>query len=155
MKQLLIIIFAIITLPLSIKAQNIIIGDKMPEISVRKWLMDSEPNEAEYSCLLFYHSQSHLCQEALITIKQHINTYGDKLNLKIITKENYKNAGVALTEHLKDRIGVAFDDAGKTFKDFGVKFIPFCVISRKNRVVWCGNAAQLNSYTINKIITTK
>ena len=155
MKRFFAIIFAITTLPLSVEAQNIIIGDKIPEISVRKWLMDSEPSEAEYSCLLFYHSQSHLCQEALTTMKQHVNTYSDRLNLKIITKEDYKNAGVALTEHLKDRIGVAFDDTGKTFRDFGVKFIPFCVISRKNRVVWCGNASQLNSYTINKIIIAK
>ena len=155
MKRLFAIILAIITLPLFAEAQNIIIGDKMPEVSVRKWLMDSEPDEAEYSCLLFYHSQSHLCQEALSVIKQHVNTYGERLNLTIITKEGYKNAGVSLTEHLRDRIGVAFDDAGKTFRHFGVKFIPFCVISRKNRVVWCGNASQLNSYTINKIITTK
>lgn len=117
--------------------------------------MDTEPSDAEYSCLLFFHSRSHLCQRTLATLKQHINNYGDKLNLTIITKEAYEQAGVALTEHLKDRIGVAFDDSGKTFRYFGVKFIPFCVISHKKRVVWCGNGALLNEATMNKIITTK
>ena len=53
------------------------------------------------------------------------------LNLIIMTKEKYGDAGVALTEHLEDRIGVAFDDNGRTFRYFGVKFIPFCVIRDK------------------------
>lgn len=152
MKRFLTIIFAIIMLPVTIKAQHIIVGDKMPDINASKWLMDTEPSEAEYSCLFFFHSKSHLCQQALATVKQHINTYGDKLNLTIITKEDYRDAGVALTEHLKDRIGVAFDDNGKTFRHFGVKFIPFCIISHKKRVVWCGNGALLNSATVEKII---
>ena len=153
MKRLLAIIFALMVLPNTLCAQKIIIGDKMPEMSVRKWLMDTEPTQTEYSCLLFYHSKSYLCEQALDKIKQYVGTYDEKLNLTIITKENYKEVGVSLTQHLKDRIGVAFDDAGRTFRSYGVKFIPFCIISRKNRVVWCGNAATLNDQTISKIIT--
>ena len=155
MKRLIIIIFAILALPLSLRAQNTIVGDKLPEVSVRKWLMDAQPEEAEYSCWLFYHSESRLCQQALENIKRHIAKYDKRLNLKIITKEEHKDAGVTLTKHLKEYVGVAFDDAGKTFRYFGVKYIPYCVISRKNRVVWCGNAAMLNDQTISKIITSK
>ena len=44
------------------RQQNVIVGDKTPDMHVRKWLMDTEPSEAEYSCLLFFHSRSHLCQ---------------------------------------------------------------------------------------------
>lgn len=155
MKQLFVIILAALVLPLTTQAQNVIVGDKTPDMHVRKWLMDTEPSEAEYSCLLFFHSRSHLCQQALTSLKRHISNYGDRLNLTIITKEAYEQAGVALTEHLKERIGVAFDDNGKTFRDFGVKFIPFCVITHKKRVVWCGNGALLNDETMSKIITTK
>ena len=61
--------------------------------------------------------------------------------------------GGGVTEHLKEYIGVAFDDNGKTFRDFGVKFIPYCVICNKKRVVWCGNAALLNEQRLEKIIT--
>lgn len=153
MKRLFAIILAIIVLPLAAQAQNIIVGDKMPDMHVRKWLMDTEPSEAEYSCLLFFHSRSHLCQRTLGNLKRHISNYGDRLNLTIITKEEYEQAGVALTEHLKERIGVAFDDGGKTFRYFGVKFIPFCVISHKKRVVWYGNGALLNDATMSRIIT--
>ena len=155
MKRLFIIIFVFFALPLSLKAQNTIIGDRMPEVSLKKWLMDAQPEEAEYSCWLFYHSESRLCQQALEKIKRHIDKYEKVLNLTIITKEEHKDAGVTLTKHLKEYVGVAFDDGGRTFRNFGVKYIPYCVISRKNRVVWCGNAAMLNDQTIEKIITTK
>ena len=114
--------------------------------------MDSEPSAAEYSCILFYHSKSDLCRQTLATIKQHVKKQKGRLNLTIITKEDYHDAGVEMTEHLKEHIGVAFDDGGKTFKYFGVNFIPFCIISHKKRVVWCGNGASLNSATIEKII---
>ena len=153
MKRLLIILCTLFTLPLCASAQSIIIGDKTPEMSVRKWLMDSQPSDAEYRCLLFYHSKSELCKQNLKIIKGLIGKYDGRINLSIITKEDYREAGVSLTEHLKEYIGVAFDDNGKTFRDFGVKFIPYCIICNKKRIVWCGNAALLNEQRLEKIIT--
>ena len=137
--------------------QSVIVGDKLPSnIFQRRWLMDIQPDEADYTCILFYHSESELCKQSLRRIKQLIKDNAPQFNLVIITKENYSKAGVALTEHLADNIGVAFDDRGRTFRYFGVKFIPFCVIGdSKRRAVWCGNGASLNQEIINKILTTK
>ena len=137
--------------------QNIIIGDKLPsDIRSRRWLMDMHPEASEYSCILFYHSESELCQQTLQKIKPLIEKYDPQLSLVIITKEEYDKAGVTLTEHLDDRIGVAFDDGGRIFKRLGVSFIPFCIIcDRKRHALWCGNGAMLTEEVINKILTTK
>ena len=142
---------------LSFKAmgENIIIGERLPDISIRKWLMDTQPMNAEYTCILFYHSKSKLCQKSLETIKQYISTHNKSLNVIILTKEEYSRAGVALTRHLNDYTGVAFDDNGRTFRYFGVKYIPFCVISRKNKAVWCGNGNLLNDNILDKILITQ
>ena len=136
--------------------QNIIIGDKLPsDIRSRRWLMDLQPEAADYSCILFYHSESELCQKALNSIKPFIEKY-PQLSMVIITKEEYDKAGVTLTEHLDDRIGVAFDDGGRIFKRLGVSFIPFCIICDKKRhALWCGNGAMLTAEIIDKILTTK
>ena len=140
----------------NVMAENIVIGDKIPDMRVQAWLMDLQPDHADYTCILFYHSESELCKQSLRRIKQLIKDNAPQFNLVIITKENYSKAGVALTEHLADNIGVAFDDRGRTFRYFGVKFIPFCVIGdSKRRAVWCGNGASLNQEIINKILTTK
>ena len=37
--------------------QNIIIGEKLPsDVRPRRWLMDMQPEAADYTCILFYHS---------------------------------------------------------------------------------------------------
>ena len=81
--------------------QSVIVGDKLPStIFQRRWLMDIQPDEADYTCILFYHSESGLCQRVLNKVKTIVEEYGSSLNLVIITKERYDKAGVTLTEHL-------------------------------------------------------
>lgn len=155
MKRFFTVILAIFALTLNAAAENVIIGDKLPDMSIKKWLMDTQPSDAEYTCILFFHSKSDLCQKTLSKLKRYTKQWGEKLNLIIITKENYSEVGVSLTQHLDERIGVAFDDNGRTFRYFGVKFIPYCVISQKKRVEWCGNGALLNDKTLENILTSK
>ena len=137
--------------------QSVIVGDKLPSnIFQRRWLMDIQPDEADYTCILFCHSESELCQRVLSNIKPIVEEYGSALNLVIITKELYEKAGVALTEHLDDRVGVAFDEGGRLFKQLEVSFIPFCVVcDKKRRTQWCGNGAMFTRDVMNNILTTK
>ena len=137
--------------------QSVIVGDKLPSsIRPRRWLMDIQPDQADYTCILFCHSESELCQQAINSIKPIVNEYGSTLNMVILTKERYEKAGVALTEHLDDRVGVAFDEGGRIFKQLGVSFIPFCVVcDKKRRTQWCGNGAMFTREVMNNILTTK
>lgn len=157
MKRYIIILIALLLSAATVvQAENIVIGDKLPEMRLQAWLMDMQPDEAEYTCILFYHSESELCKRSLRHIKRLVKANAPHFNMIIITKEDYASAGVALTEHLADNIGVAFDDRGRTFRYFGVKFIPFCIVSdHKRRAVWCGNGVTLNQTIIDRILTTK
>jgi hypothetical protein len=157
MKRYAIILLAILfSATTYVKAENIVIGDKLPDIRLQSWLMDMQPDQASYTCILFYHTESELCKRSLKQIKRLVKANAPHFNMIIITKEDYKSAGVALTEHLADNIGVAFDDRGRTFRYFGVKFIPFCVICNKKRIaLWCGHAGGLTQQTLEKIVNTK
>ena len=136
-------------------AQNIIIGERVPEMRIKQWLMDLQPESTDYTCLVFHHSESPLCRQCLDNIKQLSDRFGN-INVVIITKESYSKAGTTLTQHLDDRIGVAFDDNGRTFRAFGVKFIPYCVITNhKRRAVWCGNGNLLNAQILQEITIQK
>lgn len=136
------------------QAQDVIIGEKIPKFSVRSWLMDLQPSEADYTCILFHHSESPLCKECLDMIHPLVELYGEKINMIIITKEDYAKAGVTLTRYLHDRVGVAFDQNGRIFRSLEVSFIPFCIVCDKKReVVWCGNGARLNRNELDKILT--
>ena len=118
--------------------------------------MDLQPEEADYTCILFYHSESPQCRKNLVAVKSLCKAAEENMNMIILTKEQYSEAGVTLTEHLGNNTCVAFDDSGRSFRNFGVKFIPFCVICDKKRtVMWCGHAGTLNQRIIEKIINVK
>ena len=154
MKRLILTLVIMLSAVVAASAQNVVIGEKLPETRFRKWLMDLQPEAADYTCMIFYHSESPLCRQCLRRVKNMVSKYGTKLNVIIVTKEDYDTAGVTLTEHLGDRMAVAFDDGGRAFRYFGVKFIPFCVISdRKRRAVWCGNGITLTEQITDRIIT--
>jgi hypothetical protein len=153
MRKFLTTIFFTLLLSFCATAENVVVGDKLPKLSIRQWLMDSQPSDAEYTCYLFYHSHSELCQQSIDKIKQYISERKLSLNVIIITKEAYNNAGVKLTRYLNDHTGVAFDDNGRTFRYFGVKYIPFCVVSHKKRVIWCGNGNSLSNNILDNILT--
>ena len=157
MRRCLLIAFAmILSLGSTLQAQNIIIGDKAPDLRIKQWLMDMQPEAAAYTCVLFYHSESPLCRKHISSVKSIAKEVDGELNIVILTKEKYGKAGVTLTEHLDDHIGVAFDDEGRTFRSYGVRFIPFCVIyDAKRKVVWCGHAGSLNEKTIERVMNIK
>lgn len=144
MKKAIIIILAMLAAT-TLQAQNIIIGETVPKVHISQWLMDFRPEPAEYTCIVFYHSESQLCRDALPIIKRVVKNLNGSMSAVIVTKEAYDAAGVTLTEHLDDHIGVAFDDDSRTFRYFQVTYIPFCVIyDQKHRAVWCGNAASMD-----------
>ena len=156
MRRLYIILFAILCSTTAALAQNVIIGDKIPKIKSNAWLMDAEPDSAPYTCIIFYHSESDLCNTALRNLKQLCCEYKGQFNIIIVTKEDYSVAGVSLTSALDNYSGVLFDNEGRVFRDFGVKFVPFCVIYNSHReALWCGNATTLNINIFRNIVTEK
>lgn len=158
MKRLLTIVAALVFVmaSTSVKAQNIILEEKVPDSKIRAWLMDLQPDAADYTCIFFHHSQSPRCRECLPKVKKIVDSSEGKLNMVIITKEDYSKAGVTLTEYLNDKVGVAFDDGGRTFIAYGVRFIPFCVIyDKKGYAVWCGHAKSFNEKVFDRILTYK
>ena len=159
MKRLLLIAALVVLATLntfSAHSQNIIIGDKMPEIKLRKWLMDFVPSQRIATCYLFYHTESKLCQHSLEKVKTLIEPLAEQINRVIVTKQSYDKAGVTLTEHLGDNTFVAFDQQGRMFRNLKVNFIPFCIIVDKRRyVLWCGNPTTISQDVIDNILTTK
>lgn len=151
---LLVVTMLVAMLSAECRAQSVVLGEKIPKLQLSRWLMDLQPEATDYTCLMFLHSESELCHSALRRVVPLVEQYGQRLNLVIITNESYDSAGVALTSLLDDRVGVAFDESGKTFRTLEVNFIPFCVVcDKRRRVVWCGHGATLTTNVMDKILT--
>lgn len=135
------------------RAQSVVLGERLPNLHLKRWLMDLQPDAAAYTCVVFHHSESKICTQALERVVPLVEQHSE-LNLVVVTKESYDSAGVALTSLLDDRVGVAFDEGGRAFRSLEVSFIPFCVVcDKRRRVVWCGHAVALTPDVMDKILT--
>lgn len=134
-------------------AQNIVIGERAPELKSVTWLASRNPAAADLSYLGFFHSSNKGCTASLDALRDLSNKLGSKLRIIIITQEDSDKIAPILTPYISERIGVALDHDKKVFGSFGVDFVPFSVlIDAKNRVLWMGNPQSMTSSFIQKIV---
>lgn len=131
-------------------AQNIVLGERTPEIKVQTWLDGKQPVTAQMTYVEFFHSSNPACKTALDRLKGLIQKTGNKMQVIVITQEDNDKATTLLRSYLSERIFVALH-AGKYFTSFGVNYLPFGVlIDAKNRALWLGNTLQINEQIIKQ-----
>ena len=106
-------------------AQNIVIGERAPELKSVTWLASRNPAAADLSYLVFFHSSNKGCTASLDALRDLSNKLGSKLRIIIITQEDSEKIAPILTPYISERIGVALDHDKKVFGSFGVDFVQF------------------------------
>lgn len=141
----------LMTVLYSAKAQNAALGERVPEIRSEVWLGDVRPAAAQSTVIAFFTASSPACIKSLEQLYELSEKSGDRLRVIVITRDDEAKAASVTTQYLSPRFTVAFDTDGKLFKNFGVNYVPFGVLTdSRNRVVWQGNSLQLTE----KIIST-
>lgn len=147
-KALLILSFALASAIGSVTAQNVVLGDRVPDLKVSKWLDDRQPAAAQATYIEFFHSSNPACVTSLDKLKKLTGKLGTKLRVIVVTKEDPAKITSLLKPYLSQQIGVALG-AEKGFTAFGVTYVPFGVLTdAKNRAVWMGNSLQFNEKLI-------
>ncbi len=149
-KALLILSFALASAAGSATAQNVVLGDRVPDLKASKWLDDRQPAAAPATYIEFFHSSNPACVTSLDKLKKLTGKLGTKLRVIVVTKEDPAKIAPLLKPYLSQQIGVALG-AEKGFTAFGVTYVPFGVLTdAKNRAVWMGNSLQFNEKLIEQ-----
>ncbi|MEG0498344.1 MAG: hypothetical protein RR318_06595 [Alistipes sp.] len=152
MKRLLFISVLTLLCTCATKAQNINIGERVPELKISTWIGRQQPVTAPLTYIEFYHSTSKASRTSLDHLQALSNKLGTKLAIIIVSQENSEPTIAALTPYVTSQISVGIDPTGKSYANFGVSFIPFGVlVDAKNRALWLGNTLQLTPEFIGKI----
>ena len=158
MKRVFIILFAILGLCYSASAQNIRLGEKIPEINVESVLgAELRLINEEHTCLIFMHSQCQPCITALPELHKLTSQYDDKLALVLLTSESKDKEKEIVATFGSYVSAIAFDNNRHTYRSFGINFVPFAVIYNTNsrRIEWFGSMQQLDAKILNSICKTK
>ena len=149
-KVLLILSFAAVAASGGAMAQNVVLGDRVPELKVSKWLDDNQPAAAPATYIEFFHSSNPACITSLKRLKEITDKTGAKLRVIVVTKEDPAKIAPLLRPYLSERISVGLN-AEKSFTAFGVSYLPFGVLTdAKNRTLWMGNSLQINEKLIEQ-----
>ena len=119
-------------------AQNIALGERVPELKIQTWLDNRQPEPAPTTYIEFFHSTNPACKTSLERLKE------------LVTKEDPAKIAPLLRPYLSERISVGLN-AEKSFTAFGVSYLPFGVLTdAKNRTLWMGNSLQINEKLIEQ-----
>lgn len=131
-------------------AQNIALGERVPELKIQTWLDNRQPEPAPTTYIEFFHSTNPACKTSLERLKEITGKSGTKLRVIVVTKEDPAKIAPLLRPYLSERISVGLN-AEKSFTAFGVSYLPFGVLTdAKNRTLWMGNSLQINEKLIEQ-----
>lgn len=134
------------------QAQNIALGERVPELKISGWLEGRQPISAPMTYIEFFHSSNKEGVRSLEQLKATAEKLGGRLRIVIVAQENEEKIAAILIPFVSPQMGVGFDPSGKTFTNFGVSYLPFGVLTdAKNRALWMGNSLQLTPAFIEKI----
>lgn len=139
-------------------AQNICLGERIPDVQVSSALGESPENIAtDYVCLIFFHTGSAPCVDSVDSFVRQAGKYPGKLSVVLITNELREQKEAELKKYVSDNVTVVFDREGRTFDNFGIRYVPFCVIydTKRRKAQWSGSIQQLNSTVLKSIVTKK
>ncbi|EFR56924.1 hypothetical protein HMPREF9720_1104 [Alistipes sp. HGB5] len=151
-KVLLILLFAALLPFAAADAQNIALGERVPELKVPAWLDGQKPAATpRLTYVEFFQSSNAACITSLKQLRAMTDKLGTKLRVVVITQEKEDKIGPLLRPYLSPQISVAIDAGGKIFTAFGVQYVPFGVlVDSKNRALWQGNSLHLTPEIIDK-----
>lgn len=134
----------------SASAQNAALGDRVSEIKSETWLGGIRPTEAPTTVILFFSVSNPACITSLERLHAFVEKSDGRLRVIVVTRDDEARVAPVATPYLSERMAVAFDTDGKIYKNFGVNYVPFALLTdARNRVLWQGNSLQLNETTLS------
>lgn len=150
----------IMTLAFSLPAaaQNICLGERIPDIQLSSTMGQLiDDITTDYVCLVFFHSDSAPSIEAVDALVKRSGNYADAMSVVLLTREAREQTEPELKVYVRNNVSVAFDRDGRTFENFGIRYVPYCVIydGKRRKARWSGSMQQLDPARLKSIITQK
>lgn len=155
MKQIFLTIAVLLTFTVAVLGQESPeVNSRAPKLNIKEWL-DKKPRQrprTKYTMIEFVHSTNKVSVKRLGLLNELTEASHGKLSVIVLTKEHSDEAKEILTNGTP-LYYPAFDDEGKTFEAFGVKYIPYAVIyNRRGKIKWIGGSTTLTNEEVIEII---
>ena len=153
MKKFVILLGMVLLLSNTLLAQKLIIGVKAPDLKIKEWITDQQPNSGKPTLIEFFFSRSEPSCRRLTVMDSFAKKYGDSLNVIVIACEPKERVLKATEKYI---FAVGLDTDNKTFSAYGAEFVPFGVLlDDKNKVLWFGNSSKFGDKELQAALSKK
>lgn len=150
-KCLVLLLFALAVLPATAPAQRIALGERAPEIRPAAWVGEAAPAAAAKTYIEFFAADNPAGTKSLQRLHELAAKAGSGLRVIVVTRDREEVVAPLVEAYLSPRFAVALDPQGKIFTAYGVRYVPFGVLTdARNRALWQGNSLQLTGEVIEK-----
>lgn len=105
---------------------------------------------APLTVIAFFAASNPACVKSLEQLYALTEKSGERLRVILVTRDDDAKISPVVTPYLSPRFTVAFDTDGKIFKNFGVNYVPFSLLTdARNRVLWQGNSLHLTDKIVS------
>ena len=153
MKKFVILLGMVLLMSNTLSAQKLIIGVKAPDLKIKEWITDQQPNSGKPTLIEFFFSRSEPSCRRLTVMDSFAKKYGDSLNVIVIACEPKERVLKATEKYI---FAVGLDTDNKTFSAYGAEFVPFGVLlDDKNKVLWFGNSSKFGDQELQAALSKK
>lgn len=140
MKRTILLTFIALVASLAVRAQEIVIGERVPDFRPTEWLGAApSENDRRATLLVFYHTESQPCVEALPYVDSLARSMKNG-RVIVVAMESKERIAPSLVRYMSERFYVAIDRSERVFQSYGIRYVPFGVlVDPKGRAQWIGN----------------
>lgn len=133
-------------------AQRLVYKEKVPQIVVTSLILGDVPMKAAPAYIDFFILGSPQNDKQIAALQEIASQFKYEVNFILITKDDVDKVKEYFQE--KDvNFTVYHDEEGETFKNFGVKFVPFAVlVDKKGNFIWQGKNTTINENIIYQVL---
>ncbi len=147
------LLISVLSLLAGLRAQNVALGERVPELKSVEWLDGAAPAAAPLTYIEFFHSSNSEALRSLDRLKETVEALGGRLRAVVVMRERTERALAMVAPYRSGRIGVAYDADGRIFDAFGVTYVSFGVLTdAKNRALWMGNTLRITPDFIEQTV---
>ena len=153
MKRALLISFLSLLAATGLRAQNVALGERVPELKSVEWLDGAAPAAAPLTYIEFFHSSNSEALRSLDRLKETVEALGGRLRAVVVMRERTERALAMVAPYGRGGFGVGYEADGRIFDAFGVTYVSFGVLTdAKNRALWMGNTLRITPDFIEQTV---